>query len=115
MDITVNSITTESNPLGYTASVTITANKLIILNKRKYEDFLLQRVKDNELPNMKLSYDMMGEPNELTITVYANILTKLLCVPSFQKIEKRPSRPFFSLSKGMRVKCPLGIAEGLTL
>ena len=88
--VTVNHITTERNPEGYSASVTVTANKLIITNRKKYEEDLLQRVKNNELPNMKLSYDVMGYPDELTITVYANVLMRALQMPAFQTIEKKP-------------------------
>ena len=89
-EMTVNHITTERNPKGYSASVTITANKLVIINKKKYEKDLLQRVENNELPNMKLSYDAMGYPDELTITVYANVLMRALRISTFQTIEKKP-------------------------
>lgn len=83
-EMTVNNITTESNPQGYSASLTITANKLFVTNQPKYTQKLIKQISDNELPNMQLSYDMMGYPNEITITVYANALMRNLHIPAFQ-------------------------------
>ena len=82
-EMTVNHIATERNPEGYSASVTVTANKLIITNRKKYEEVLLQRIRNNELPNMKLSYDVMGCPDELILTVYTNAWAKKLGIPAF--------------------------------
>ena len=83
-DITVNYIATESNSQGYSASLTITANKLYITEKETYTQKLVTRVAENNLPNMQLSYDVMGYPCELTITVYANTFMKQLHIPAFQ-------------------------------
>ena len=83
-DITVNYIATESNSQGYSASLTITANKLYITEKETYTQKLVTRVAENNLPNMQLSYDVMGYPSELTITVYANTFMKQLHIPAFQ-------------------------------
>ena len=83
-EITVNHISTESNSLGYSASLTITANKLFLLETTTYTQELVTRVADNDLPNMQLSYDVMGQPYEVTITVYANVLMRHLHIPAFQ-------------------------------
>ena len=83
-EITVNHISTERNSQGYSATLTITANKLYIAEKASYTQKLVTRVAENDLPNMQLSYDVMGQPNQVTITVYANALMKRLCIPAFK-------------------------------
>ncbi len=83
-EITVNHIATESNSKGYSASLTITANKLFVIKTTTYTQKLVKRVAENDLPNMQLSYDVMGHPNEVRITVYANAFMKHLHIPAFQ-------------------------------
>ena len=83
-EITVNHICTESNSQGYSAALVITANKLFLRETADYTETLVRRVADNDLPNMQLSYDVMGVPKEVTITVYANAFMRSLHIPSFQ-------------------------------
>lgn len=77
-----NSITTPSVG-GYEAILTVTANKLVILNPRAYATALAAQVADNSFPNFMFSYDQLGYPNELNVTVYTNAFTKRLGMPAF--------------------------------
>lgn len=75
--------TTTSNAQGYEAILTVTANKLLILNQEKMADNLVQHAIENDFEPLQLSYDLLGYPNELTITVYANALTEYFDIPAF--------------------------------
>lgn len=81
---TVNNVITNSNLQGYDADLTITANKIFIFNQDKLEEQLIQQTLDNDFKNMQMSYDLLGYPDKLTITVYTNTLTKLLDIPAFE-------------------------------
>lgn len=80
---TINSAFTSSDPNGYVANITITANKLIIFDQNKLQKDLINRIQNNDFENMLFSYDVMGYPRECTVTVYSNKLTKKLGIPAF--------------------------------
>lgn len=80
---TVNNVITSSNKQGYDADLTITANKIFIINQDKLEEQLIQQILDNDFKNVQMSYDLLGYPNKITITVYTNDLTKYLGIPAF--------------------------------
>ena len=80
---TVRHSETYSNPHGYEANLTITANKICIFNRKKLTEQLIRRTIDNDFKNMQFSYDMLGYPNQLNITVYTNIITQYLGIPAF--------------------------------
>lgn len=77
-----NYITTGTSG-DYEASMTVTMHKLVIFNQAKTEENLINRIVNNDFKNMQFSYDVMGYPNEVTVTVYANNLTKKLGIPAF--------------------------------
>ncbi len=62
----------------------ITANKIVLTNQDDFANELIQKAINNEFENMQFSYDILGYPDELTITVYTNALTKYLKQPAFQ-------------------------------
>lgn len=80
---TVNGTITSSDSEGYEATLTITMNKIIILNREKTEQTLITKILDNDFENMKFSYDVMGYPRQWTVTVYTNNLTKHWGIPAF--------------------------------
>ena len=82
-EATVNHAETHSNPQGYEAHITITANKIHIFNKNKLIQEITRKTIDNTFKNMMFSYDILGYPNEVRFTVYANSLSKHLQIPSF--------------------------------
>jgi hypothetical protein len=63
--------------------MTITVNKLIVFNRNKTKENLISRIMNNEFRNMQFSYDLMGYPQEIDATVYANNFTKKLGIPAF--------------------------------
>lgn len=80
---TVENIITNSDTAGYNACLTITANKIVIFDEDKLEQDLINHILNNDFENMLFSYDVMGYPEECTVTVYANDWTKKLGIPAF--------------------------------
>lgn len=80
---TVNNSITSSDSEGYDATLTITMNKIIIFDRKKAEQTLIKQILDNDFKNMQFSYDVMGYPDELTVTVYTNNFTKYWGIPAF--------------------------------
>ena len=78
---TVNNVITHSDSSGYASDLTITANKLVILNRNKLQKKIISHIINNDFENMLFSYDVIGYPRECTVTVYANALTKKLGIP----------------------------------
>ena len=68
---------------GYETNLTITVNKLFILNKKQLSKNLIQKVQENDFDNMQFSYDVLGYPNQVTMTVYAHRLSYYLNLPAF--------------------------------
>ena len=80
----VNNVITNSTPHVYEANLTITMNKIVIFDFKKAKQDIINRVYNNDFENMLFSYDIMGYPQELTVTVYANNLMKYLDIPAFR-------------------------------
>lgn len=80
---TVNNIITSSDSKGYDACLTIIANKLVILDQEQLQQDLTNHIINNDFENMLFSYDVIGYPEECTVTVYANDWTKKLGIPAF--------------------------------
>lgn len=81
---TVCNIVTCADSVGYNAEITIIMNKIVIFNQEKTEQDLINRIMNNNFENMQFSYDMMGYPEEIKVTVYTNSFTKKLGIPAFQ-------------------------------
>ena len=75
---------TKSHASGYELSLVVTANQLYVFNQKKLEEKLLQQTLDNDFKEIYFSYDVLGKPDKITITVYANHLMKTLHHPTFQ-------------------------------
>ena len=80
----VNHVITNNTADGYEAMLTITMNKLVLLCPKSTEQDLIRRIYDNGFENIQFSYDLMGYPRNIRVTVYTNILTKYLELPAFQ-------------------------------
>ena len=80
---TVDNVVTNADTSGYTATLTITANKLFIVDKHKLQQVLTNHILNNDFKNMMFSYDVMGYPKECTVTVYTNDWAKKLGIPAF--------------------------------
>ena len=80
---TVDSIVTNADSSGYTATLTITANKLFIGDRSKLQQDLINHIINNDFKNMMFSYDVMGYAKEYTVTVHTNAWTKKLGIPAF--------------------------------
>lgn len=80
---TVCNTVTSSDHTGYHACLTITANKLVIFDRNKLQQELINHIVNNDFENILFSYDVMGAPTECTVTVYTNKWTKKLGIPAF--------------------------------
>lgn len=69
---TIHNVTTTKTSEGYVCHITIVANKLVIFNKNKLQEILLQKIKDNDFDNMLLSDELLANMKELHVTVYTN-------------------------------------------
>ena len=79
----VNNAITSSASNGYELNLTITMNKIVIFNRQKVEQDLINHILNNDFKNMQFSYDIMGYPQEISVIVYTNSLTKYLRLPDF--------------------------------
>ena len=80
----VNLATTQNETDGYVLHLTVTANKLFIIDKEQYSKDLIQDVLDNNFKNMHFSYDELGYPKEIRIKVYTNSIAKFQDIPAFE-------------------------------
>lgn len=80
---TVCNVVTNADSSGYTATLTINANKLFIGDQSKLQQDLINHIIYNDFKNMMFSYDIMGYPKEFTVTVYTNAWAKKLGIPAF--------------------------------
>ena len=80
---TLNTSITNRNSMGYDANLTVTVNKLILFNENEVEQELIHHIVYNDFENMLLSYDIMGYPEKLVVTVYTNTFTRFLNMPAF--------------------------------
>ena len=81
---TVTHSTTSRDSSVYTMTLSVTMNQLVILNRTKLADTLIQQTLDNNFKNIQFSYDELGYPSKLMITVYTNNVWKWLHVPAFK-------------------------------
>lgn len=68
----------------YGEDIVIVAKKIVIMDKRKLAEKIIQKCIDNEIKNVLFSYDLRGYPSELHVTVYANDLFRLWNKASFR-------------------------------
>lgn len=54
----------------YEQEFSVVANKLFIWDKEKYAKKLIEKALENEYKNVRFSYDIVGYPNEVNISVY---------------------------------------------
>ena len=71
-DVRVISSMLMSSDQYYEQKLTIVANKLFILDKDKFAEEMIERCMDNDFREMKFSYDLLGSPDKIEITVYLN-------------------------------------------
>lgn len=71
-DVRVISSMLMSSDQYYEQKLTIVANKLFILDKDKFAEEMIERCMDNDFREMKFSYDLLGSPYKIEITVYLN-------------------------------------------
>ena len=71
-DVRVVSSMINSSDHYYEQKLTIVANKLFILDKDKFAEEMIERCIDNDFHEMKFSYDLLGSPDKIEITVYLN-------------------------------------------
>lgn len=72
------------NQQGYSLKLEINANRLWIVDKDKLKDELIEKTLENNFDNVRFSYDVLGYPDEVQITVYANELTRRLNISVFE-------------------------------
>lgn len=75
---TIHNITTTKTSEGYACHITIIANKLIIFNKNKLQEYLLQKIQSNSFDNILISKEVLTNITELHVSVYANELMRRL-------------------------------------
>ena len=80
----VNLATTQNASDGYVLHLTVTANKLFIVDEESYAKSLIQRTLDNKYKNMIFPYEELGYPKEIRIKVYANSFTRFQDIPAFE-------------------------------
>ena len=59
---------------GYDEEVCIVANKVFIWDKERYAEELVERIIQNEFKKVRFSYDIVGYPKKIRISVYNNKL-----------------------------------------
>ena len=79
----INNVLTKTTPQGCELTMSITVNTLVVLNHEHVADSLIQKILENDFENIKMSYDIHGYPDEITVTVYANKFAKTLELPAF--------------------------------
>lgn len=80
----INVSTIKKHTDGYVLELTITTNKLFIIDKDLYAKSLIEKVLENDFKNMKFPYDELGHPKELRIKVYTNSISRLYDASSFE-------------------------------
>lgn len=80
----LNHSTNNQNGSNYDLSLSITLNRIFLLDKTSTEKALIQQIESNTFPGVLFSYDILGKPQTVTCTVYTNTLTHKLGIPAFQ-------------------------------
>lgn len=71
-NINVNTSVSNISDNFYMQELTVTANKLFILDKRKFSEEIIEHCRNNTFHDIHFSYDLSGYPNQLRIFVYTN-------------------------------------------
>lgn len=81
-------VSTMSSTSGnyYEENLTVLANKLVIMDKRKFAEELIEHCRKNDFREILFSNDVMGYPNKVTITVYPNEFSRNICKGSWKII-----------------------------
>lgn len=82
-DVKVVSSMNSSSGNCYEMDLTIVANRLIIMDKKKFAENIKNRCMENNFREIKFSYDLLGHPDQIKIKVYTNELSKKICGESF--------------------------------
>jgi hypothetical protein len=80
---TLHSVITSQSAETYTMSLDVVLNQPFVWNKAKITNQLLERIVHNQFQNMQFSYDELGYPSELAVTVYANSFSRRRGKPAF--------------------------------
>lgn len=76
----------------YEQEFSVVANKLFIWDKEKYAKKLINKSLENEYKNVRFSYDFMGYPNEINVTVYYNVWSYQHGKSMFQVVALKENR-----------------------
>ena len=80
---TLHSVITSQSAETYKMSLAVVLNQPFVWNKARITNQLLERTIHNQFHNMQFSYDELGYPSELEVTVYANALSRRWGSPAF--------------------------------
>lgn len=78
-NVEVISTTSTTSDQFYEQGMTVVANKLIIPDKVAFAENLLDRTRRNDFKEVLFSYDVLGYPDRIKITVYPNRICMKLC------------------------------------
>lgn len=68
----VISTMTSTSGTFFRQEIVVVANKLVVIDKEKYAEKLVEKAVNNKYKNVRFSYDIIGEPDEIQISVYRN-------------------------------------------
>lgn len=68
----------------YEQNLTVIANKLLIYDKVKFAEQILERCLDNSFHDILFPYDITGYPDRICVSVYTNSLTYNFGIESFK-------------------------------
>lgn len=91
-DVTVNSSSSFLSGDLHEQQLTITANKILIIDKKQFSTKLIQRCLANDFQEVLFSYDVTGEPARIRIIVFPNELLKKLDRGSFTIVYDHASK-----------------------
>lgn len=77
-DVTVNSSSVYFSGDFHEQQLTVTANKILITDKKQFSAKLIQRCLGNDFQEVLFSYDITGQPDRIRITVFPNEFFKKL-------------------------------------
>lgn len=78
-DVEVISTMSTTSSQFYGQSMIVVANKLIILDKGIFAEKFLERIRRNDFKEVRFSYDVLGYPDRIKVTVYPNRICMKLC------------------------------------
>ena len=80
----INTSTIKKHAENYDLELSITANKLFIIDNDQYAKNLIEKILENDFKNMQFPYDELGYPKEIRIKVYTNNISRFHNVPAFE-------------------------------